>query len=49
MSANRESLTVFLGTALRNRLETTAEKYKRPMAELVRAALMHYLKVEENK
>lgn len=41
-----ESITVFLGEKLRGELQEAAERHCRPMAEIVRGALIHYLEGE---
>ena len=38
-----ESINVFLGEKLREELQEAAERHCRPMAEIVRGALIHYL------
>ena len=38
-----ESITVFLGEALREELDAAAQRYHRPRSEIMRASLIHFL------
>lgn len=44
----KEAINVFLGEKLREELQEAAERHCRPMAEIIRGALIHYLEIEES-
>lgn len=46
MSSSKDSVTAFLGEELRRQLDECSRRYKRHKAEIIRAALMHYLNKE---